>query len=150
MNISILYLKKRKKKSFNLIQISEERKRDRKMNLREKRFNDIYEIIENRIDSNESKNSFDKKFLEIQRDSEREFRIFINEEYYMRDIKIEMNEDYEIIISEYESEENQKYIRIFSINMILYENNNYHFKNLKKMIINMINDLLLFYDDIKI
>lgn len=119
------------------------------MNFRDKIINDIYEILENRIESNESKNKFNKKFLEIQRDSEREFRIFINEEYYMRDIKIEINEDYEIIISEYDSEESHKYIRIFSINMILYENNNYHFKNLKKMIINMINDLL-FYDDIKI
>ena len=120
------------------------------MNLREKRFNDIYEIIENRIDSNDSKNSFNKKFLEIQRDSEREFRIFINEEYYIRDIKIELNEDYNIIISEYDSEEERKYIEIFSINMILYDNNEYHFKNLKRMILNMINDLLLFYDDIKI
>lgn len=120
------------------------------MNFREKRFNDIYEIIENRIDSNDSKNKFNKKFLEIQRDSDKEFRIFINEEYYIRDIKIELNEDYEIIISEYESEEYQKYIRIFSIDMILYDNNNYHFKNLINMIIHMINDLLLFYDDIKI
>lgn len=120
------------------------------MNFRDKMINDIYEILENRIESNESKNKFNNKFLEIQRDSEREFRIFINEEYYMRDIKIEINEDYEIIISEYDSEESQRYIRIFSINMILYENNNYHFKNLKKMIIHMINDLLLFYDDIKI
>ena len=73
------------------------------MNFEEKRFNDIYEIIENRIDSNESKNSFDKKFLEIHRDSEREFRIFINEEYYIRDIKIELNMNQKNIINILES-----------------------------------------------
>ena len=118
------------------------------MNFREKEFNDIYEILENRIESNESKNSFNKKFLEIQRDSEKEFRIFINEEYYIREIKIEIDKD-DFIISEYDEEYNE-YIKLFSIFMILYENENHHFKNLKRMIINMINDLLFFYDDIKI
>jgi len=121
------------------------------MNYYQKKFNDLYEIIENRIESNDSENYYHKKFLEIQRDSENQFRIFINEEYDTRDIKIIFDsENYYIRIYEYDSEEYQKYIEIFSLNMILYENDRYNFRDMKKMILHMINDLLLFYKDIKI
>lgn len=117
------------------------------MKFYEKRFNEIYDILKYKIDKSEYKNHYEKKFLEIQRDSEIQFRIFINEEYYMRDIKIIFDSsNYNIDIYEFDSEE-YKYNKIFSINMILYDN---YYDRMKKMILSMINDLLIFYDKIKL
>ena len=115
------------------------------MKFYKERFNEIYEYLKNKIDSSKYMNFYQKKFLEIQKDSENQFRIFINEEYYMRDIKIIFNSSNNIIdIYEYDSEEN-KYNKIFLINMILYDD---YFDRMKKMILSMINDLLIFYDRI--
>lgn len=117
------------------------------MKFYEKRFNEIYDILKDKIEKSEYKNHYEKKFLEIKRDSENQFRIFINEEYFMRDIKIIFNSSDNIIdIYEYDFEE-YKDMKIFSINMILYDN---YYDRMKKMIISMINDLLIFYDRIKL
>ena len=117
------------------------------MKFYEKRFNEIYDILKDKIGKSEYKNHYEKKFLEIQKDSENQFRIFINEEYYMRDIKIIFDSsNYNIDIYEFDSEE-YKYNKIFLINMILYDN---YYDRMKKMILSMINDLLIFYDKIKL
>ena len=135
---------------FNLILLYESiieniRRKRFEMKFYKERFNEIYEYLKNKIDSSKYMNFYQKKFLEIQKDSENQFRIFINEEYYMRDIKIIFNSSNNIIdIYEYDSEEN-KYNKIFLINMILYDD---YFDRMKKMILSMINDLLIFYDRI--
>lgn len=116
----------------------------------EKRFNEIYDFLKNKIDSSKYKNYFEKKFLEIQRDlnNQNQFRIFINEEYLIREIKIKYDSsNHNIDIYEYDYESEYNYIKIFSINMILYDD---YLDRMKKMILSMINDLLIFYDRIMI
>ena len=119
------------------------------MKFYEERFNEIYEYLKNKIDSSKYMNFYQKKFLEIQRDSENQnqFRIFINEEYLIREIKIKYDSsNHNIDIYEYNLEEYRE-DKIFSINMILYDD---YFDRMKKMILSMINDLLIFYDRIKL
>ena len=115
--------------------------------------NNLYEIIENRIDSNESENSFHKKFLEIDKNEFDDIRIKINEEYQIIELDISydsLKESIDIMIldSENSNEDELKYDLISSIYINLYE---YNFKKIKNIIIQIINDFLeIHYNNIKI
>ena len=121
--------------------------------------NILYNILEDRIDSNKSENYFHKKFLEIEKidNSEinlsDEINIYINEEYSIINLYLmidDKNDLFKIMIldNEESSEDELIYIEISSINLDLYE---YNFKKIKNIIIQIINDFLeIHYDNIKI
>lgn len=122
------------------------------MNFRDDIMNNLYEILENRIDSNESKNSFNKKFLEIDKNEFDDIRIKINEEYSIIELDISydsLKESIDIMIldSENSSEDELKYDLISSIYINLYE---YNFKKIKNIIIQIINDFLEIHYQIRI
>lgn len=136
-------MKRKKRKSFNLIQISEERKREKEMRDYEI-LDNLYEILENRINSDESKNSFNKKFLEIDRNEFDDIRIKINEEYQIIELDIMIDSirnslDIMILDSEESKEDDIKYDILYSIRLDYYYDN---FRELKNLIHMMINDFL--------
>ena len=115
--------------------------------------NNLYEILENRIDSNESENSFHKKFLEIDKNEFEDIRIKINEEYQIIELDISYDSlkdsiDIMILDSENSNEDELKYDLISSIYINSYQ---YNFKKIKNIIIQIINDFLeIHYNNIKI
>ena len=116
--------------------------------------NNLYEILENRIDSNESENSFHKKFLEIDRDEFDDIIIKINEEYSIIKLSIlyeSLDESIKIMIldSENSDEDNLIYDILYSIRLENYYSE-FNFKRLKNLILYMINDFLEIHYQIRI
>lgn len=115
--------------------------------------NNLYEILENRIDSNDDRNSFNMKLFQIDRNEFDDIRIRIYEEYSIIEIDIMIdsirNSINIMILDNEESEENNLiYDILYSINLEIYSE--FNFKRLKNLIIHMINDYLEIHYQIKI
>lgn len=120
----------------------------------------LSEILENRIESNNDRNKFDKKFIEIeiidnsQIMKSDEIEIYINEEYSIIKLLIMIEDEDErfdyISIFEKDNEESKEdeeiYINILRLNIMMIDSYEY----INKIIINSINQLLLDRYNIKI
>lgn len=120
----------------------------------------LSEILENRIESNNDRNKFDKKFIEIeiidnsQIMKSDEIEIYINEEYSIIKLLIMIEDENErfdyISIFEKDNEESKEdeeiYINILRLNIMMIDSYEY----INKIIINSINQLLLDRYNIKI
>lgn len=120
--------------------------------------NNIYEILEDRIEFNEEKNRFNKKFLEIEKEDNSEINLsdeiylYINEEYDRIKILIMIDDELNKLNiyyfdSENSNEEEEIYIDLYSIRLDYYYMN---FKELIDLIKKMINDFLYINYKIKI
>lgn len=113
--------------------------------------NNLYEILENRIDSNDDRNSFNMKLFQIDRNEFDDIRIRIFEEYSIIELLIMIDKDFLNILildNEESEEENLIYNILYSINLEIYSE--FNFKRLKNLIIHMINDYLEIHYQIKI
>ena len=120
--------------------------------------NNIYEILEDRIEFNKEKNRFNKKFLEIEKEDNSEINLsdeiylYINEEYDRIKILIMIDDELNKLNiyyfdSENSNEEEEIYIDLYSIRLDYYYMN---FKELIDLIKKMINDFLYINYKIKI
>lgn len=120
--------------------------------------NNIYEILEDKIEFNKEKNRFNKKFLEIEKEDNSEINLsdeiylYINEEYDRIKILIMIDDELNKLNiyyfdSENSNEEEEIYIDLYSIRLDYYYMN---FKELIDLIKKMINDFLYINYKIKI
>ena len=110
----------------------------------------LFEIFQNRIESDESKNSFNKKFLEIERNKFDDIIIKINEEYEIIELSIMIDKDFlniMILDSENSDSDNLIYNILYSIRLDYYYDN---FRELKNLIHIMIDDFLDIHYQIRI